>query len=573
MADMDRGVANVRERGAILPLMAILLVVLMGAAAMAVDLGWLFWQSIEVQHGADAAALAGVVYEPDFRTDAHAEAIAAAAQNGYVDGAPGTTVAVVDFVDDPSSVEYDSMLRVTVTHKVDTFFMKVFGLNDVDISRTAVAEYVLPLPMGSPESFFGDDPAREIYSGGFTGKVHGNWIPKARGDRFGALCANSGAGIDCLKDQQTGGAPNGFNPEARQSSGWGTAAAQGGYVYGIEVAEGASGLKVEIFDGALYSIKENSISGPDKRSFFGDHDYRGATYKKVEATTWFMLYGPDPTPTDSTDGNELLCSISYDERIGSISPNASSPPNSSAYLDDFGAMGWDITWLEFDSVRDDGYQNILDAMWDDMGNVFVADYASADCSQASFDRGPGIYLLRVLPQHDDSGEVDWHKTWRGMNSYSLRVSTTSGDQPTVYAVGDMLIRTARNTVVQENYLARVDQRYAGRDLIIELWDVGDQSGGGVVTDSFSILMGDGSIPNCDWSSTKPDSGSGACTILAGKKRYDNHMMNITVEIPDDYTCTGNGCWWKVRYNYDSFPVHDTTTWSAYIDGNPIRLVE
>ena len=49
------------QRGAIMPLMAIMLIVLLGAAAMAVDLGWLFWQSIEIQHGADAAALAGVV--------------------------------------------------------------------------------------------------------------------------------------------------------------------------------------------------------------------------------------------------------------------------------------------------------------------------------------------------------------------------------------------------------------------------------------------------------------------------------------------------------------------------------
>ena len=62
--------------------MAILLVVLMGAAAMAVDLGWLFWQSIEIQHGADAAALAGVAYEPDLRTEAHTEATASAFTNG-----------------------------------------------------------------------------------------------------------------------------------------------------------------------------------------------------------------------------------------------------------------------------------------------------------------------------------------------------------------------------------------------------------------------------------------------------------------------------------------------------------
>jgi len=32
------------------------------------------------------------------------------------------------------------------------------------------------------------------------------------------------------------------------------------------------------------------------------------------------------------------------------------------------------------------------------------------------------------------------------------------------------------------------------------------------------------------------------------------------------------CWWKVRYNYPDEST-DTTTWSAYIEGNPVHLVE
>ena len=130
--------------------MAIMLVVLLSAAAMAVDLGWLFWQSIEIQHGADAAALAGVIYEPDLRTEAHTEAVAAAVVNEYDDGAAETTVTVLDYDDDPTAVENSSQLRVTITHQVKTFFMNVFGLADVDITRTAVAQYSPPLLMGSP---------------------------------------------------------------------------------------------------------------------------------------------------------------------------------------------------------------------------------------------------------------------------------------------------------------------------------------------------------------------------------------------------------------------------------------
>ncbi len=92
-------------------MMAFFLVVLMGAAGMAIDLGWLFWQSVEIQHGADAAALAGVVYEPDLRNEADAEAIATAAQNGYDDGLPSTDITVIDFGDDPAAVHDDSELR------------------------------------------------------------------------------------------------------------------------------------------------------------------------------------------------------------------------------------------------------------------------------------------------------------------------------------------------------------------------------------------------------------------------------------------------------------------------------
>ena len=71
------------QRGAILPIMALLLVVLLGVAGFAVDLGWIFWNSIEIQHGADAAALGGVVYVADDVGLAKAEGRAAAASNTY----------------------------------------------------------------------------------------------------------------------------------------------------------------------------------------------------------------------------------------------------------------------------------------------------------------------------------------------------------------------------------------------------------------------------------------------------------------------------------------------------------
>jgi hypothetical protein len=557
MSDEDRAEAPSRERGAILPLMAIVLVVLMGLAAMAVDLGWLFWNSIEIQHGADAAALAGVVYEPDHRTEAYAEALASAGENGYVDAAAETTVTVVDFTDDATASLKESMLRVTITHAVPTFFLTLFGISELDIARTAVAEYVEPLALGSPESYFGDDPARGL-NPGFWGQINGSFVAKQGGDRFGAQCLHGQFGSGCAA-----------NPEARPVSGWGTSSAQGGYLYGIEV-EDSAGLQVEIFDGPVYAIPKWDVdnvpappldpwNNPITGNFAGDIK-KNDTWN-VKARTWFMLYGPDLTVLDTTDGNELLCSVYYDERVN-VS-DATNPPISDAYAADF--AGWDPSWLEFDQVS----QPILDAMWDNMSGGSIADFRSAGCS-SSFDKGPGIYLLRVFNEQDPSGPPDW----RGANKYSLRVTSAGPAQPAIYGIGDMAISSARHTTKTEFHLARVEQRYAGKDLILELWDVGDIVGGNPPSDNawFRIVDGTGATVACEWEATNGQADSGSCNINASDKRFNDHLITIVVEIRDDYTCSGDGCWWKIIYNIAG-QVKETTTWSAYIDGSPIRLVE
>ena len=143
------------QRGAILPLMALLLVTLIGIAGFAVDLGWIFWNSLEVQHGADAAALGGVVHVAEDTDEAKDTGRAAAAANGYVDTTLGgaDVVQVIDFNDDVTAVENKYQLRTVITRQVPTFFMAIFGIDTVDISRSAVAEYVLPLPLGSPEAY------------------------------------------------------------------------------------------------------------------------------------------------------------------------------------------------------------------------------------------------------------------------------------------------------------------------------------------------------------------------------------------------------------------------------------
>lgn len=138
-----------------------------------------------------------------------------------------------------------------------------------------------------------------------------------------------------------------------------------------------------------------------------------------------------------------------------------------------------------------------------------------------------------------------------MNNYSLRVSSAGPEQPTVSGIGDMSMTAARNTPTAEFFLAKVEERYAGRNVVIELWDVGDITGPG--SDSFSIKTGTGAIPDWDWiatSTTSPSnatSGSGPCTINACSKKTNNELITITIPLAEGYTCTRDACWFRIRY--------------------------
>ena len=563
--------------------MAIMMFVLIGVVAMAVDLGWLFWQSIEIQHGADASALSGVVYEPDFRTDAHTEATAAALENGYDDSDADTTVTVLDFVDDNTAVDNENQLRVTITHQVDTFFLKIFGLNDVDIARTAVAQYMPPLLMGSPDSTFGRDYANG-WDPGFWASISTTYGPSSWGDLHTSACKDKtyvdltyygyGYGLtdvdgnDCV-----------ITDEFRQSVSPGTVNATGGYLYGVDVPSGMTGLTVEIFDGPLFAQRKY---GNEPDDWTGDYWPDPSSWSRYNSfgppdlditddfITYYMLYGPDTTPLDTTDGNELLC-------VGSF--NAYNDAGSGQPADDDGGREqyyafWNaVGWSEFSDIPAADLEN----MWDDLATL-------GGCG--SLDRGAGLYPLRVMMAHNEPAGCPGLYATGGcpyaLNKYSMRVSG-SGGTPTVSAMQDMSIFA--NDVAwgsTEFYIAEVEQKYAGKDLILEFWDSGDFGGNPNTGDNINVIAGNGDSLTCTWEVLDLDGGidetGSSCSFemktSGGSSKYDNRLVQMTIPLPTSYTCTGDACWFRVEYNYTgAASIRDVTTWTAYITGNPIRIVE
>ena len=160
------------ERGQVIVIFAGGIVLFMLLLAVVLDVSWYWANTLRVQRAADAAALAGAVYLPGNRTTAYSAARAEAQKNGYIGGGATTVTPVQDSQDPSSTTHNPRQLNVTVSAPVNTYFMRVIGISTVQATRASKAEYVLPVPMGSPQNYYGVGffqgvaPARtETYTG------------------------------------------------------------------------------------------------------------------------------------------------------------------------------------------------------------------------------------------------------------------------------------------------------------------------------------------------------------------------------------------------------------------------
>ncbi len=143
------GSGHRRERGQVVVIFAGAMLLFTLLCAAVIDLSWYWTNNLRMQRAADAAALAGVVFLPGDPASAVSVARQEATKNGYTNGVGGYSVVPVQ---DPSNPR---RLRVTIAGRVNTYFARVVGIDSFPASRISKAEYVLPVPMGSPENYYG----------------------------------------------------------------------------------------------------------------------------------------------------------------------------------------------------------------------------------------------------------------------------------------------------------------------------------------------------------------------------------------------------------------------------------
>jgi len=136
-------------RGQMAVLFALTLVILTGVMMLSIDLSRVRAQTENAQRAANAAALAGVVFLPNFIDKADSRAIGEAVKNGFQNGANG--VSVTTAIPDGNT----NRLKVTITTPVSLVFGGILGLGRVTVSRSATAEFAEPLEMGAPDYVLG----------------------------------------------------------------------------------------------------------------------------------------------------------------------------------------------------------------------------------------------------------------------------------------------------------------------------------------------------------------------------------------------------------------------------------
>ncbi len=585
------------QRGQLLVVFVLSIFVLTGFIALVIDVSWYWSNSLRVQRAADAAALAGAVDLPGNpgTVGTHplgtgiGDALDQAKKNGYTAGGGVTITAQQDSV--VVTGGNPNQMDVTVTAPVNTFFMRIFGVQTIQASRSSKALFTLPVPMGSPENYYGNFGV--VRNATFTqGAVKTTTSSALTGP--GAACPNAVA--NCFDDtsgqalnprgfwatMNTEGAEN-INGDAFQpfyDSATGTPAKTCGtsgsliacydptsyYNYGVEMPPNTTGGYVYIYDPTFCATTLASGTGD---RWFGN---------AVGVSSWYELFNTNNTPYNLKDDSRIVTSGTlFEDQAGADSTMGGGTPSGSTEC----------------KQKNTKYNNGLDYhdSWYRLnpGNPLTG--------------GPNgtVYRLHTtstLPPSTTAGSVN-QKNANGEQSFAIFANNAEGTVgngrlPTVYGLGAMQMFTplsaSGSPTTSSFYLAQVPKFYAGKTLELSLWDPGDTSpltatlyvqlptSVGWSNTPFTYSAATGTTngnrnPACNTNSNN-SSGNNSVQTSTGASLglFNGCWLTLDVPIPPGYNGDQNG-WWKILYSMNGNGTSsDVTTWTAQILGNPVHLI-
>jgi Flp pilus assembly protein TadG len=557
------------EQGGYVAVMtALLLTVLMSLAAFAVDVGHWYLVGQQEQRAADAAAMAGVTSLPsdlNGATGATATAKKFAKSNGFEHLPSATNPTTVTAVLDGSSTR----LRVTVTRTVDNIFGSLLRVPKTTISRTAVSDYAGPVPMGSPCNEFGSDPDpasnRAATCSGVTGVLWGSVAgpsdQKQQGDAYQAKNCGASYPADLCP---TGGVNSEYDEK--------------GYFYKVSVTAAMSSLTIQLFDpvfvgvdvlcndssfgsgGTASTAAVNDVvtdpttryaSGTSSAYCTGDMLYQGTQVMNTQ----FTVRSPSITPWDPLSFQLLdptNCQKTYPGHSGSLFN----------VLDQY--TSGTTPRPTYNATIANGFRR-----WTTLCTI------SPPAGSTSVPLGD--YLIQVKT----NGLSSALNTAQAGNRFSIRAyGAVSGDKENISVAGRerMSVFSNKPSNLVDYHLARVPSAAAGQTLKVRLFDVGDSNTSGTI---YVLKPADAAGPaftNCTGIRGSAAAVTLAnCSLPVSMSTHQGKWQTISVPIPATYSCADSDntkCWVKLKYDYGggSNP-YDIATWTASVEGDPVRLVE
>lgn len=569
--------ARVRREGGYIAVISVILTpVIFGIAAFTIDVGNWYSVAQSIQRAADAASLAGVTYMPGNFDQAKATALTVAAENGYTSGID------VEPVDGAPS-----KLRVTITQTVNNTFGQLLGVDTETITRTSVANYQAPLPMGSPCNEFGNGPVTTLNStdprssncsaaGQFWANVGSPMAPKSNGDAYqDNNCSASASGTD--------GCSNG-NTDYSNS----------GYFYSVKLSAPVTNLTIQAFDPAFVSVGDlctSNFGSGTSSAYYAKNQYNynpgtsAATASSLEDTSSTGIYGSGQTNRYCTgdmlfNQNNTPPSTTYTirEPVATSNPwDPTSYPVVGSCTKTFDGFSGDLYTALNEYQQTNGvvqYKNGAPVLAK-TGTGGYQDQVASEFRQwvtlctFSGTAPAGTYFIQVQGSANAQGD--------GHNRFSLRAfGSGAADNANIAISGytNMAIYANLNNAKTSFYLTQVSPAAAGQVLNVRLFDIGDSSAPGTVTIKPPADSNLSSFSSC--TGTGPTSGALTNCSITANSSYNGKWEQISIPIPKGFTCNSSivtGCWITLTYDYGSGQPNDTTSWTANLDGTPVRITE
>jgi len=604
------------KRGQAIVLMALMLMfVLAGGVGLGVDALIGYVQSLAAERAAAAAALAGVVYMPNQFTsppvnNATEKALAIAKQNGFdtadVANAIGVDPERVPIPGSNPPAYYANKFQVTVTKRVQVYFMQLLGFNTYMVSRTAIATYLPPITLGQPGGQIGASTSQLGTANNYYFMRTEGWgVDRQQGDAFTPNPAyefNAPLNPPSTDVHQISTAQGSEPADATLPNRGGynyliTIPASGGYIQIYNAAfapdggpDGASGAHnncdnvkpmVCSSGGSYYLHEQDSITDfTDKQLFSASRYTLFSVTNQFIRSTDVKLTQTTVYPVDATKWNlnpPQYKNVNTGATITQTYDAQGNPTNMSIYHN----------WIDVPTYSGTN----------DNGLVSLNQYGNPGSYLTGGMLVGGTYRLRV-DNLDHDGTISSGSTNASHKAYAVRVLDSSRNLCatgcSLGAWNDMSWYTPIATQTFKLPLFQLPPYYAGKTVTVDIWDPGDISGAGnvyidiidpvtnaIATSATGVKIYDLGVQRSNAGTLISAPGNTQATVLATSNNtvyYNGHWLHFEIPVASTWNPGNNPAnwWWSLQYRTNlanGSVAIDTVTVAVGMKGNPAHLLQ